>query len=505
MIAVLLVVLSPNVGVSYSATGWLAYVVFLIEALVLLLFVVCVVFKLAELLVRLLGRVPFDESRSPRAGGLFGALGRTDRRTPRHKRRKTGGRAHQNSPAAQARKRRLAELKRREREQDQDHDHVRTMSDTTLGSQSRMLPNGARAGQTDSFADSSVYSGVKTGHEDDFIMSPMHNGTWSSSGRNGTGPGFVKAGHYAAEGAHPVLRSGPSWGSQPTIVAAAPEPGMPSAVPSGSSGFARVGGGRATSGNPYAVVKPAAGERAQGTYPPYASARRMSQSAVIEVAGAAGVAGAGVGAGEHQAADLGRSNGANSKARPPVLNLPSSSLLLSNQVSRYSSQPSPGGAAGAAQDEPAQAGGFFGRFRRKQPARQDTWSDEDDDSEEELEGADGRGGVGGGRLRGWLPAGLVGGKRRRESAPEVEAEVAEEETPTGETGFSVVRKPRPRPQVAVHAREQSAVVETVGGATGGEGTPAPTTPGAVDRDPLLGRGVPYVSVEAPSRPGTPLT
>lgn len=499
MIAVLLVVLAPAVSVSFSATGWLAYVVFLIEALVLLLFVVCVVFKLAELLVRLLGKVPFDESRSSRAGGLFGALGRTDRRTPRHKRRKAGGRAHQNTAAQQARKRRLAELKQREGEQE----HIRTMSDTTLGSQSRMLSNGARPGQAESFADSSIYSRHKPGHEEDFIMSPMHNGTWSSSGRNA--PGFVKAGQYAAQGAHPVLRSGPSWGSQPTIVSAQ-EPAMPPTVAAagGSSGFARVGGGRATSGDPYAVVKPAnAGAVGQGTYPPYANARRMSQSAVIEMAGAAGV---GAGGAEQGTAGLGRSagNGTATKQRPPVLNLPSSSLLLSNQVSRYSSQPSPGGGPGAALDPPAQASGFFGRFRRRQPARQDTWSDEDDDSEEELDGLEGGRGEGGGRLRGWLPAGLVGGKRRRDSATPgaEEDDRGEGEAPTGETGFSVVRKPRPRPQGGARVQEaQSAVVEEAG---------TPTTPGgvAVEGDPLLGVGgrvgVPRVSVEAPSRPGTPV-
>jgi hypothetical protein len=85
VIGVLLVVLSPSVIISQGATFWLSYIVLLVQAILLVLLALIVLFKLAELSVRIFGGVEFDENHSARSGGLLGAIRRLDRQS-----RKTG-------------------------------------------------------------------------------------------------------------------------------------------------------------------------------------------------------------------------------------------------------------------------------------------------------------------------------------------------------------------------------------------------------------------------------
>ena len=89
--AILLVVLSPAVNVGDVASGWVTYVILLIQGIVFALLLLVVLVKILELIVRAIGKVPFDESRSYRAGGIIGAWRRWDRggrstRTRRHRR-----------------------------------------------------------------------------------------------------------------------------------------------------------------------------------------------------------------------------------------------------------------------------------------------------------------------------------------------------------------------------------------------------------------------------------
>ncbi|OAV94958.1 hypothetical protein PTTG_26827 [Puccinia triticina 1-1 BBBD Race 1] len=86
--AVILVVMTPTVSVGVIASGWLTYVVLLILGGVLCILVLVLGVKLVELVLRLGAHIPFDETRSTRAGGIRGAWRRWDRssgsRSTRH-------------------------------------------------------------------------------------------------------------------------------------------------------------------------------------------------------------------------------------------------------------------------------------------------------------------------------------------------------------------------------------------------------------------------------------
>ncbi|KAJ9121771.1 hypothetical protein QFC22_002393 [Naganishia vaughanmartiniae] len=94
--AALLVVMAPNVSLSRSncqhgnlrahillrqlpvpnyALGWIAYAVLLLQGIALLFFLIMLVCKILEGLIRLFGKIPFDESTHPLDGGLFAAFG----------------------------------------------------------------------------------------------------------------------------------------------------------------------------------------------------------------------------------------------------------------------------------------------------------------------------------------------------------------------------------------------------------------------------------------------
>ncbi|KAI8442716.1 hypothetical protein BY996DRAFT_8543175, partial [Phakopsora pachyrhizi] len=81
--AVILVVLTPTVSVGSTAAGWLAYIILGLQGIVFLLFFLVLVSKILELFLRLFAHIPFDETRSSRAGGLRGAMRRWDRTSSR--------------------------------------------------------------------------------------------------------------------------------------------------------------------------------------------------------------------------------------------------------------------------------------------------------------------------------------------------------------------------------------------------------------------------------------
>lgn len=72
--AVLLIVISPAVRLSFTARGWINYVIILIQVLVAILTLLILLVKILELLVRTIASIEFDESRSSKVGGLFGAF-----------------------------------------------------------------------------------------------------------------------------------------------------------------------------------------------------------------------------------------------------------------------------------------------------------------------------------------------------------------------------------------------------------------------------------------------
>lgn len=445
IIAVLLIVISPTVSVSGPAASWIAYIILLIQGLVILLLLFIFAFKFFELIIRVLGDVPFDESRSPRVGGLGGALRKWDR-GGRGKNRRAGGRSGRGggpAGAPAARRHDLDDLRRRG-----------GVSETTIGTHTGLLDR--RPGGQQSQASSLSYtdtgaSGYRSHYQpnqvedEGFIMSAMSSGPWTSST-----PGYVKPGAYSTGG--PIMRSGPTWG-EATVVPAA----------SASTGFARVGGGRASSSNPYQLAN-ASSPDTPTAYPPYPASsadryhtgppspppsnpRRLSQSAIIEMASATPEA---------------FSPATRHPTRPSLSHPPSSSALLSNTVSHYTPDLSPAASAGNKNQT-----GFFGRFRKNKPPGSDISSDDSDDEDERPKKK-------WGGLR--LPGRRSGGGEEEET---------EEVVPPEERGFVVKRKqmPRPRPPAAT--------------------SPAKATGTAPDGGVMASSSAPHVSVEAPSPPSSP--
>ncbi|GJN91778.1 hypothetical protein Rhopal_004801-T1 [Rhodotorula paludigena] len=546
VIAVLLVVLSPSVDVAPAAASWVTYIVFLAQGLVIVLLLAVVAFKFLELVVRVVARVPFDESRSPRGGGLFGALRKLDRRSgssgAKKRRPRPGSAAAAGNARTQAARRRAIEERRRRnlhRERFAGGTLGGVSDASSVGTQTYLLPSArgpaghpGAAGSTPSLAGGkSPFPSSGLVDDEGFIMSAMSTRGWeSASEASSSRPGFVKPGTYSSSmAAGPILRSGPQhWGSQVDVVSTA-SPASAIVVPaatavtaspqagaggSGSSGFARVGGGRASHSNPYQLANTPSSS--VGTaYPPYPASsadmygpHRTSQSAVRDMAAAPILGG----------------DAQRYPSRPSIGGLPSSSALLSNSVS-------PGGrlddehnrrlSTRVRAKKGERQGGFFGRFKRQRPQ----YSDEDeftDETDTDDEAAGRRPARGGGVF---AALGLRGGrgKARRgrgggDSADEMSdrggyehEEPPFESVPSGETGFSVVRKPRPRPSPALASASSPNPASARTAGVAGSQPATPTTAASAPSDPLHRPATPptastppppHVSVEAPSRPGS---
>ncbi|GAA5862778.1 hypothetical protein JCM8547_006542 [Rhodosporidiobolus lusitaniae] len=541
IIAVLLVVLSPTVNISASAASWIAYIVFLVQGLVLLLLVFVAAFKLLELLVRVIGGVPFDESRSPRGGGLFGAIRkiRGGKGGGKNRRRQGGGGGAQSSAA----KRRAIEERRR-RNLHRERFGTGASDRSSVQARTHMLPSAARPAGHSALSLNGGGSNSpfpSAGLDDnDYIMSAMSSRGWdSASEASSQRPGFVKPGSYAAASSGPILRSVQQhWGhsqvsmsSSPTptsaiIVPAAAQTSSPPSTGSGGSGFTRVGGGRASHSNPYQQVSPpSSSPNAYPPYPPSSSAdiygspssglgvppsnlRRNSQSAIVELANTSP---------GHSPNYIGGTQ------TRPSLSLPSSSALLSNSVS-------PAGGRGRLDDahnrrpsarvraRQANQGGFFGRFKKQRAVEysDEELTDETDTDEENVRPKKGgwgalAGAFGGGKRKGRTG----GGYSSAEDEPAPSSLKVHEEEPA-EKGFSVVRKPRPRPSPSAAtatssdplAASQQPIATDFAASPPNSSVPGtPTTATQGPSDPLLAtvdhqQPLPHVSVEAPSRPGS---
>lgn len=454
IIAVLLVVLSPAVAVSDQAAAWLAYVVFLMQGLVIVLLLVGLLFKIVELSVRIIGKVPFDESRSARVGGLLGAMRRVDRGG------RSRGKPSKTGKGAQAK----ADARRKKEQLSGYHNRRHSAGDSsTIGTRTRMLPMQQRSGDqsrasssmsTSNYADSQYAkpqfspgpSRLGFGEDDGFIMSAMSHGPWASGNS-----GYVAPGAYS--GVNQAGRMNASFQDKSTNSSVS------------STGFARVGGGKSSSSNPYQMNSPT-----PRAYPPYpvssadlytsasssglppsqpqphapvkptqlANPRRLSQSAIIEMATI-----------QPASAPMDivpivsvNAPSPNRTAGPSTI-LPSSSTLLSNNVSKF-----PLERTSLSASTVAAPSGFFGRFKRKgrkSESDTDVSSDDDSDTEEDTRT----------NVRKW-PA-LFGSRGKAKSAiMEESAEDLGSPLEEGAKGtFSVTRKPRPKGNNAVR-------VETAG-------------------------------------------
>ncbi|KAK4058117.1 hypothetical protein OIO90_000856 [Microbotryomycetes sp. JL221] len=465
IIAVLLVVLSPSVNVSSSASAWIAYIVLLVHGVVWLMFLFILMSKFFELVIRFFGTIPFDESRSPRAGGLGGALRKLDRSAAG---RSTGGGQNQlgnTRKKGKASRRAAAAAVANASRQSSDfsthanvgqrgwdnHGQAYAPSETTVGTRTRLLDRPGHQTPQPSFTHSdgsrSFYGGAT--EDDAYIMSAMSSGPWVAT----QGSGHVKPGEYSSTTSStsgPVIRSGPHRGDQVTVVPAV-----------SSTGFARISGGRASSTNPYQLVdasgagdspnvpahfsRPSHEAYTGASARPPGNPRRLSQSAVIEMA-------TGPNTENTSSSNVNPSfpTVTRHQSRPSLSHPPSSSALFSNTVtpSYPPSRPGlPGSSNGSHQGRPSHPTknkGFFGRFRKAKQPTSDVSSDEDTDDEDD-DGDQKRG-----RRSKWSPLRLVGigqGKRRRHDEEEDDDPygIFEEQTPPAQREFVVQRKPRPGP------------------------------------------------------------
>ncbi|WWC89514.1 uncharacterized protein L201_004438 [Kwoniella dendrophila CBS 6074] len=72
--AVLVMLLSPPINLNTPTNDWMAYAVFILQAITFIFFLLMLITKIIEGTVRLIGGVHFDESTSPLDGGIFAAI-----------------------------------------------------------------------------------------------------------------------------------------------------------------------------------------------------------------------------------------------------------------------------------------------------------------------------------------------------------------------------------------------------------------------------------------------
>lgn len=215
VIAVLLVILTPTISIGPGPGGWVAYGILIILALIYLALALMLVVKLMEAAVRIIGGINFDRSRHVVDSGLFGACGlfgccgprrhhrgrRSDK--SRQKTTKTGAHSHRDSDlSSYAAPTRLTALN--------------TGSDSRKGS---------------------LHSGPPPS-----VLKPEH-ALRPYKEESDDEPGFI-------------MGAWQPFQSQPTGYIPVKEP----ATPAKSSGFSRVGGGRAHIDSPYAITGGAANQ-----------------------------------------------------------------------------------------------------------------------------------------------------------------------------------------------------------------------------------------------------
>ncbi|POW14414.1 hypothetical protein PSTT_02871 [Puccinia striiformis] len=244
--AVILVVLTPTVAVGSVASGWLGYVVLLILGGVLGILLLVLVVKFIELILRLVAHIPFDETRSTRAGGLRGAWRRWDRSISRSSRH---GRAAEITAKRQRRARRKSKQQTRRASifsalNDQSPAHHHHHHHQQQQQHHQHLDNHSPYGPTPP----SLSPGFVTmNDEDGNIMSAMSQGAWVRT-PGGSEPMFTNNSNNLAR--FPVSGGGRIGGSS-SLTPPDPYPSSSGPPTSSSSGFAVVRGGRATEKTPY--------------------------------------------------------------------------------------------------------------------------------------------------------------------------------------------------------------------------------------------------------------
>lgn len=503
--AVLILLLSPLVDFGRAPNGWLTYVILLIQAILYVCAALILVFKIIEGVVRLAGRASFDERASPRTSGLGGAIRKIKRKKEKLQLNKKGKRL---SPLQQPLNRSAST-------------NTQTLMLASLGKESS-------TGETTPVAPSSPRK-LSTSLPSTMSMNrmPMHSRQASyASYLDSQFQGRRSPAEMLADGGNGLystyLRGDPHeegyiMAALPSTVASgrpvSPPPqlhqwsGRQSPPPQGTqSGFVRMGGGRATDTAPYqtmhapghGLTRPLSSGSVERmsptqqyqTLPPQRRMRPQSQSAAVE-----------------SYFDQHRRSLPPSNADDAGIGLSSTEVAARNAtIRRYSqgaqlraSQSIAGMMAVDEEGQPIQPvkKPKGGKFWKRGSARADSDSDDDDDDD----GVDGlaayrsRGGWRGLNKMSAAMNSLVtrlgggGGKTGEDTGEEgntsLEPPASEAEMlGTRQSGFEVVRPPRPRRSSAgaERALDSTALAAASAAAAHVQASPTPTAVQALSSD-----------------------
>ncbi|KAH7914437.1 hypothetical protein BJ138DRAFT_1079613 [Hygrophoropsis aurantiaca] len=230
VVAVLLVILTPTISIGSGAGGWVAYGIVIVLCLVYLAFFLMLIIKVIEAIVRILGPIGFDRSKRPVDSGLIGACSLFSRkRSGRERRRYRATEVHHPSAS-----------------------HLSVNRDSFSGATTNARDSSSYAPPNASFArkkgsGSSNYSGPPSVLRPEHALRPYREdmdsddeggyimGAWQPFPGPGVRPKYERA------------------DSRPSVESAPPTPPAP------TSGFSRVGGGRAHFDSPYAIAGGATG------------------------------------------------------------------------------------------------------------------------------------------------------------------------------------------------------------------------------------------------------
>ncbi|KAH7931184.1 hypothetical protein BV22DRAFT_1076964 [Leucogyrophana mollusca] len=226
VVAVLVVILTPTISIGAGAGGWVAYGILIVLCLVYLAFFLMLLIKVVEAFVRIIGPVGFDKSRRPVDTGLVGACGLLSRkRNGRERRRYRATEVHHPSAS-----------------------HLSVNRDSFSGATTNARDSSSYAPPNASFAQHKKGSGSSNHSGPPSVLRPEHalrpyREDMDSDDEGGYIMGAWQP--FPGPGVRPKYERADS---RPSVESNPPTPPAP------TSGFSRVGGGRAHFDSPYAIA-----------------------------------------------------------------------------------------------------------------------------------------------------------------------------------------------------------------------------------------------------------
>ncbi|KAF8166980.1 hypothetical protein BJ912DRAFT_1034832 [Pholiota molesta] len=267
VIAVLLVILTQAISIGPGPGGWVAYGILIILALVYLALLLMLLAKMIEGILRIVFGIGFDRSRHTSDTGLLGVLGllgwsccggkRKSGRSARKNRRKDGSKTYQNANGHSASMDRDSDLS----SYMPPHSALAAHHDGTT-TPPRFIGTDSRKGSTHSQPPSVLkpehanrpYREEGDAEDEGYIM-----GAWQPFPRTpvgatgGSGPGYAPLGPGGEAQAMGLGIAAAGYKTTPSPAQTPKAASSGAGASPASSGFTRVGGGRAHIDSPYAI------------------------------------------------------------------------------------------------------------------------------------------------------------------------------------------------------------------------------------------------------------